>query len=72
MTRIGNGLAFLKDGNSMSVVVLVLLLATFVAVAAFLIAMFVKDQPLYGAFTLVLMGIPGIGLAFIYQVLAKG
>ncbi len=56
----------------MSVVALVLLLATLVAVVALLIAMFVKDKPLYGALSLVLIGVPGIGFAFLYQALATG
>ncbi len=56
----------------MSVVALVLLLATVVAVAALQIAMFIKDQPLYGAFSLFLIGVPGVGLAFLYQLLAQG
>lgn len=73
MTRIGNGFAFLKDGNIfMAVVALMLFLATVGAVVALLIAMFVKDKPLYGVLSLVVIGVPGFGFAFLYQALSAG
>ena len=50
----------------MSVVVLALLCAVVVAVAGFLVAMFVRDKPAYGAVgVLVLLG-PGTVLPFVY------
>ena len=50
----------------MSVVVLVLFLAVVAAVIGGLIAMVVKDKPLYGVYGLgVLLG-PGTVLAFLY------
>ncbi|GAA5121910.1 hypothetical protein [Haloechinothrix salitolerans] len=56
----------------MSVVALVLLLATFGVVVALQVAMFVKDKPLYGAFSIFVIGVPGTGLAFLYQALSHG
>jgi len=54
----------------MSIVVLVLTLAVFVATVGLLVAMYAKDKPIYGAAAMgVLLG-PGTVLAFTYVALA--
>lgn len=56
----------------MSVVVMVLLIATILVAIALLAAMFVQDKPFYGAIaTLILVG-PGSVLTFMYFSLAQG
>ncbi|MGB3437946.1 MAG: hypothetical protein WBA97_04255 [Actinophytocola sp.] len=56
----------------MSVVVLVLFLAVVVAVIGSMVAMVVKDKPLYGVYGLcVLMG-PGTVLTFVYLIVSGG
>jgi hypothetical protein len=53
----------------MSMVVLVLTLAAFAATVGLLVAMYLKDRPLYGAAAMgVLLG-PGTVLAFAYVAL---
>jgi predicted RND superfamily exporter protein len=56
----------------MSVVVLALLCAVVVTVAGFLVAMFVRDRPSYGAMGLLLLLGPGTVLPFVYVALAHG
>lgn len=56
----------------MSVVVLALLIAVVMAVGGLLVAMYVKNKPLYGALGLCVLLGPGILLSFLYVVLAQG
>jgi hypothetical protein len=51
----------------MSVFVLVLLFAVVVGVAGGMVAMFVKDKPLYGAIGVGVLAGPGTVLAFLYM-----
>jgi hypothetical protein len=54
----------------MSVVVLVLLIAVVVATIGSLVAMFVKDEPWYGAMGLCLLIGAGTALTFLYVAVA--
>jgi pantothenate kinase len=54
----------------MSVVVLVLFFAMVMAVAGTMVAMFVKDEPFYGAMGLCVLSGLGTVLAFLYLALA--
>lgn len=56
----------------MSVVVLALLCAVVVTVAGFMVAMFVKDKPYYGALGLLVLLGPGTVLPFLYLAVAGG
>jgi hypothetical protein len=56
----------------MSVAVLVLLIAVIVAGIGLLVAMHVKDKPLYGATAVGVLLVPGTVLAFLYASLAQG
>lgn len=50
----------------MSVVVLVLLAAVVMAAVGLLVAMFVKDRPLYGALSIFVLAGPATVLAFVH------
>jgi hypothetical protein len=56
----------------MSVVVLVLLFAVVVTVVGAMVAMFVKDEPFYGAMGLCVLISLGTVLTFVYVALAHG
>lgn len=55
----------------MSVVVLVLFVAAVAAAVGLLVAMFVKDKPLYGGIGVGVLTGPGTVLAFLYMAAAS-